>query len=561
MPIIGKKKEQTEDSVHVASCIVPKSGYHQQQKNRMNEENSAPENASLPKGTLGSGAQAVIAEKSTRRSFFTPRPQGLTPSLVVDLLRNYEQGEFYRICRIAENVLRYDTQVAICANRRLAMSASLDWEIFTEDGESESERNLADMQRAALTEFFNTLVVRSVRAQDAIAGVQALVRHIATAHAFGYAAAAITWTPSVSAKGTPSLRCSILTCPLSLFEARDRRLRIRIDGSWTGKPLDTKGWLVAHSNTEPLILPTLVAEMFKSAALSDWAATVEKFGTPFISAKTPAAYKSDEWIAAEEAVKHVGSGFAGVFGTDVELDIHSLAQGEAPHENLVDYLDRSISRLWLGGDLSTMSKNGDAVGSNAQMQSTDILRKQDRLFAEQVIDTQLVRPFLARVFGTNVKQRAYFRLDSDDDPEDVSSAVTRIKAAVELGLPVSKAFAYSELGIPQPAEWEETLGNETQEQPTPAAPAQNSSEFAEFGNASTTEENNEALAKAETTQLSELISRLHGIEEIPAEDEAAFRNAVSALDRDFPEIEQKILSRNDAAQAIADIIDRQLASA
>ena len=524
----------------------------------MNEEISAPENAALPKGTLGSGAQAVVAEKSARRSFFTPRPQGLTPGFVVDLLRDYEQGEFYRICRVAENVLRYDTQAAICANRRFAMSASLDWEIFTEDGESEAERSLADMQRAALTEFFNTLTVRSVRAQDAIAGVQALVRHIATAHAFGYAAAALTWAPAVSTEGTPSVRCSVLTCPLSLFEARDRRLRIRTDGSWTGKPLEPNGWLVAHSNAEPLILPTLVAEMFKSAALSDWAATVEKFGTPFISAKTPAAYKSDEWIAAEEAVKHVGSGFAGVFGTDVELDVHSLAQGEAPHENLVDYLDRSVSRLWLGGDLSTMSKNGDAVGSNAQMQSTDILRKQDRLFAEQVIDTQLVRPFLARVFGQSVKQRAYFRLGTDDNAEDANSAVARIKAAVELGLPVSKAFAYAELGVPQPAAWEETLGNETPQ--TPSFPTQNSSDVVEFGNAAT-EENNETLARAETTQLSELISRLHGIEAIPAEDEDGFHRAIEALDRDFPEIEQKILSRNDAAQAIADIIEKQLASA
>lgn len=495
-----------------------------------------------------SASAAAVAAERIQRGFTYPAFSGVSPRNVDYAFRAYQAGQFYAAVPIMEAVATMDAQVATCIEKRLAFTSSADWEVFEEQDVAESERQAAQAQATILRDFFNTLSVTSATAQDENQGLQSLVRHISSAIAYGYSASALTWIPATTINGQATLHAEVMTCPLRFFEAKERRLRIRKDYTANATPLKPGQWVIAHAQTTPLMLPTLFAYLFKATPLQDWAHTVEKFGIPFVSAKTPAPYNSNEWRAAEDALRRVGSGFAGLFGKDVELDIHSLAQGNAPHASLVDYIDRKISQIWLGGDLSTMSREGDAVGSLAQSESGDFQRKQDKAFVEQIIDTQLVRPLLDRVFGKGVRQRAFFRFKAVES-KDIQASVLRIKTAQEMGLSLGKSYVYSELGIPEPKPWEELLDAHK-----PIVTVEDE-EQEDLQNASKPSEIQDKLRQAQVAQYDAMIARLRVLEQASTEED--FQNGARKLEEDFPQIAGQILSRNDVAEVLASaIIDK-----
>jgi hypothetical protein len=51
--------------------------------------------------------------------------------------------------------------------------------------------------------------------------------------------------------------------------------------------------------------------------------------------------------------------------------------GDLPYPKFVERSDRALARLWRGGDLGTMSKDGDAVGSQPQQDETEALEEDD----------------------------------------------------------------------------------------------------------------------------------------------------------------------------------------
>lgn len=506
-----------------------------------------------------SAAAAAVSAERVQRGFTYPSFSGISPRNVDYAFRSYQAGLFYSALPIMEAVATMDAQVSTCMEKRLAMTCCADWEVFYEQDIDEAQRKEAEIQSSIIRDFLNTLCVSSATAQDENQGLQSLLRHIGSAIAYGYAAAAITWVPAKTASDDFTLHAEVMTCPLRFFEARERRLRICKDYTANAAPIVPGKWLIAHTQSTPLMLPTLFAYLFKATPLQDWGHTVEKFGIPFISAKTPAAYGDANWTAAENALRRVGSGFAGLFGKDVELEIHSLAQGNAPHAALIDYVDRKIAQIWLGGDLSTMSRGDNAVGSLAQTAQGDFQRKQDKAFVEQVVDTQLVRPLLDRVFGAGSRQYAFFRF-KDVEAKDLQASILRIKTAKELGLEMSKAFVYSELGVPEPKPWEEIF-----EQPQESAPPPQQQDVPEteeeqregqgdFSNASG-KELSRSFLDAQARQFDALISRLRVLEQTQTEED--FQNAAKALEQDFPQIAGQILSRNDVAEAIASaVIDK-----
>ncbi len=493
---------------------------------------------------------AIRAEKSFRYVLY-PHYSGITPSTVAFARQCYELGDFFYSTLLFEAVARYDAQLATCIEKRFSKTAFSDWEISTINGLPEEMKEAATEQVEILNDFFNNLTVASAVALDEEQGVQSLFRHIVSAVAFGYSAAAISYQPAFTPTGKHTLHAKILTCPLSFFEARTRKIRIRENYSdYYGTPLEKEKWIIAHYSGTPLILPSLEPYMAKSSAMQDWNHTVEKFGIPFVVAHTPAEQGSQEWTQAEHAVKNIGSGFSGVVGADVQIDTTSLAQGDAPHERLIDYADRQISRLWLGGDLETMSREGDSVGSEAQSQSSDFIRRNDASFIEQVIDTQITQPILRKVFGDAVPQLAYFRF-SVKEHKDINASIAKISTAKELGLKIPVSFVYAELGIPEPQEGEttldeleETIDNESDEVPF---------EENETTNAKIDEKVPLKLNIAGSAQYEELIKWVARLETI--ENEEDFQKEVNILNEKFPEIKNRILGKDDIANAMREILN------
>lgn len=117
-----------------------------------------------------------------------------------------------------------------------------------------------------------------------------------------------------------------------------------------------------------------------------------------------------------EMVSSFGSEMAAVVsrnGTELDFPTVKGGNGTTPMESLVDYIDRALSAIWQGSDLSTMSRDNDAVGSLAQNNEADTLELDDCERISDTLNKQLIHRILKYALGTdNVLIR--FELDVSD---------------------------------------------------------------------------------------------------------------------------------------------------
>lgn len=498
--------------------------------------------ASDAKKEVATIADAFSAE-ATSRNTSLPTWTALDPAQLGTMLRQFDRGDYRASLPYFESALRYDAHVKSCADKRFSAVSGMVWEIQFVSGNDEGDED-AKRQFSVVKDFFDALKFSTLDRRDMRQGVAALIEWTLSAACYGYSAAAAEFEPAITSDGVPTYHARFVGVPLRYFEARDRVLKLR--RSWwdySGEELAPGEWCVGVYGKAPLVSATMVLYMLKTTPLEDWTHAVERFGTPFVIVKTPAKRGDANWAAAREAVKQIGSNFSGVFGKDVEIAVESLAQqGAAPHSALIDYLDRCISVLWRGGDMATQSRADNAVGGvEAQGDERDAVTAADAAFVEEVFDTQIVQPILRRVFGDGVAQKVMFRF-AKSKRENVSVAAAKLTAAREAGLEVSKAWAYDALGIEPPKEGEETLTFPQRE-----VAAMNARDV--LANADGKSEG-ERIGESKDAQWKEFLLALAELRETKEEE---FSDALKAFQRRFPELADEVLSRNDAAELLAEV--------
>src|SRR5690606_25913730 len=75
-----------------------------------------------------------------------------------------------------------------------------------------------------------------------------------------------------------------------------------------------------------------------------------------------------------------------------------------------DRMDRAISRIWIGGDLATMSAGGQAVGSQPQNDDLDNLVAADCAMISDALQEHVDRWVIRQLFGEDAEPLAYFQL-------------------------------------------------------------------------------------------------------------------------------------------------------
>lgn len=498
-------------------------------------------------------APQTLAERAERLARVTGfvRWASVDPAQIGAAMRNFELGYFQWSAPLLEKILGYDAMTATCAPKRWRAVSGADWEISTID-DSEEARRQADF----LDDFYKSFVASEAEALDMRGGVETLTHHLVQAQAFKYAAAEIVWEPARTAKGEATYHARAIHCPLRFFEATQRRLRILVDSaSSAGEPLDERNWIVACAPGTPLLLPTMLLFLLKMTPLEDWAVTVETFAVPFVIGKTTAQPGDEAWNALEDIVRNAKNRFGGVVGKDVELQIvNGITQGAAsPHRELVEYIDRAIAALWRGGDLSTISAAGDAVGANPQQDETDAMARADKLFVEGVL-AQLSEKFLRLVFGAETRPKAFFRF-SQSDEEQAAARIAKIRQAYELGLGIPENFVRDALGIPAVAEGDAVL-KRPEGLPQAAGATAGFGEGFAFSNAAGRREPPPSLLAAEAAQFAPLRSAVAELAAAP--DEEAFRERLAAFKKRFPEAMRDVMSRDDVAAALEALLDAEL---
>lgn len=117
-----------------------------------------------------------------------------------------------------------------------------------------------------------------------------------------------------------------------------------IHGVYKAKPLKPYG--------QPLYNPLFWLVEFKNASLEFWVDLLERFGTPWIIAKTEGE-KND---LADEIYNMLG-GDGAVLDTEDSLDIVTI-KDNANFKDIVEYLDNQIREIILGGNLTSQVTGG-----------------------------------------------------------------------------------------------------------------------------------------------------------------------------------------------------------
>lgn len=322
--------------------------------------------------------------------------RGLTPQSLSTQLDNFNLG-YLSLCALTWDAIeRRDDVLKGVADKRKKDCARLGREILTID---DSDEAMAHKQ--ALDEFYDNCSAVNALDENERGGFPLLVRQMMDAVGKKYAAHEIVWQPG------DVLTAEFRFTPLWFFENRTGKLQyITALGEAEGQPLEDGGWMVTTG--AGLMEACSICYMFKNLPLKDWLAYSDKFGTPGILGRTNAAKGSDAGNAMRECVTSFGQNYSGVvYGDDgkiqepIQLITPESGAANLPFPPLIERMDRRMTILWRGADLSTMSGDTDQVGASVQENETDILLVDDAAMISDTLNYYVDRWVIWQKFGTD----------------------------------------------------------------------------------------------------------------------------------------------------------------
>jgi phage gp29-like protein len=216
-----------------------------------------------------------------------------------------------------------------------------------------------------------------------------------------------------------------------------------------------------HPSRGGLLRVTAMVYLGKNLALKDWLIFAEVFGMPVRVARYEPTASAEEKRELLEMLESLGSNASGIFSRAVELQIVEANRGTTgpPYEKLVDFMNREMSKAWLGQTLTTETTGVSGTLAVSQVHQdvrkdilTDDIRKEGRTVRRDILG-----PICRMRFGDRVPV-PYFRR-RPGRARELSELTEVLDAAVnKLHLGVPRTWAHEVLGIPQPGEGEAVLG-------------------------------------------------------------------------------------------------------
>lgn len=311
------------------------------------------------------GFETVAREQQAKYSALT----NSDPKRLIDAITAYNCGRIGEMARIIEEYELRDDKMRTCSKKLRESVARCDYTISTREGYAKDER--AKKHAEILTRFWSGVKATDRFKQDEVGGFRLLIKQMMEAESLGFAVHEIVWT----IKKDGELKATFIKIPLWHFENRTGKLRFLKDANdWEGETMREGEWLVATGDA--IGIAASICACLKRCTLADWAVFCERCGMPFFLAKTGAQYKSKMWNQLTEALKAVGreARIQVDKGTDIQV-VPTSGTGKPPYEPYVEWADRSISSLYRGADLSTMSKDGMAVGASLQGDEMGIIEQ------------------------------------------------------------------------------------------------------------------------------------------------------------------------------------------
>jgi phage gp29-like protein len=379
----------------------------------------------------------ALAIEREIQSRFNPLP-GLTPDGLARQIDEFRAGYLHNLALTMDVMEERDDLLAAVVPKAKAAPTIHGWEINTVNTRTDGEAKKAAEQKATLEYFYNNLRATSAIEQDMLGDIYLLLEQMMDAKGKRYSCHNLVWKSNGRGRYTVTAH----HVPLWFFEARTGKLRfLNKTNNPTGEDLKPGAWLVSVG--KGLMIPCAVAWMFKHLPLRDWLLYCRRHGLPGIEGVTDAISGTAEYDKLRTAVLAAAGGeFAWIRSQNQQINkIDFGAEGDLPFPALVDRMDRAMAAIWRGGDLSTMSKDKQAVGAHGQKKEADIIAAKDANWLSEQLNMRLDRLVLDYTFGENEPALAYITI-KPPPRKDLELDLAIDSFAVRNGHPISrKQFA------------------------------------------------------------------------------------------------------------------------
>lgn len=376
--------------------------------------------------------------------------RGLSGESLASALDAFESGNLRAAAQLWQSMCQRDDVISSVKAKREKSVSRRDWQVLTTDDSAE-----AQAQAKVLEKFWNNIRVVSAFDRNQRGGFALLVRQMMEAASFKYAVHHLVWQPTATELG-----CTFEQVPLHFFENLTGTLRFCPTGmEHEGQEMKPGEWLITTG--DGLMAAGSIGYFCKRNALADWMAFSDKFGMPGILARTSQGKETPGGMAMAEAAESFGQDWAAVlYGDDGsgKIDLVQATGGATlPFPSLIERVDRRLSALWRGADLSSMSSSsGQGTGASLQGGEADIIEQDDALSISERLN-EIEQTVLQWWFGPQVKPLAYIRLIVPQS-EDLRLLISATESLVKLGAPIAIPDVLERFGFAVPKAGSALLG-------------------------------------------------------------------------------------------------------
>ncbi len=371
---------------------------------------------------------------------------GLTPSRLAAIMREADDGSLSTAMQLFEEMEEKDAHLFSIANTRRLALTGLAWQIVSAaDVRAGIDRRLADETAAHCRKVLSSLET-----------FDEALQHLSLAVGRNISIAEVVWDSA----GDEFRPVDVVPIDFTriVFDEFDRPRVLTEEEPEDGIEMSPGKFVVhtphsvsGHPQRGGLLRVTALAFLAKNLALKDWMIFAEVFGMPVRIARYEPTATPEEKRELLTMLETLGSNAAGIFSRAVELQIIEANRGTSgpPYERLVEFLNREMSKAWLGQTLTT-----DIAGQRGSLAATQIhenvrqniltddIRKEGR-----TIRRDLLTPITRLRFGPDAPVPLFTRnLEQTSSPKDLADILD--KAVNQLGLKVPASWAHDALGVP-----------------------------------------------------------------------------------------------------------------
>ncbi|WP_374348618.1 DUF935 domain-containing protein [Chitinimonas sp.] len=389
--------------------------------------------------------------------------RGLTPGRLAAILEAAEYGDMTAQHDLFLDMEEKDAHLYAEMGKRKRALLTLDWAIQPPPNPSAAEKKAA--------KYAEELIRSQSNFDDMLLDMMDAVGH-------GFSCLEYTWQRD----GSEWIIDTVEHRPQSWFQL-DKATRSTIhlrDGSTDGTALNPFGWAVhvhkaksGYLSRAGLYRVLAWPYLFKNYGIRDFAELLEIYGLPIRIGKYPASATQNEKETLLRAVLSIGHDAGGIIPQDMAMEfVTAAAGGGAPHEAMVAWAEKSVSKAVLGGTLTSQADGKTSTNAlgNVHNEIRHDLLTSDATQLAGTLTRDMVWPLLALNGRMPSSRRRCPRLVFDtSETVDLALYADALPKLSSMGMRIPLDFAHERLRIPLAAEGEPVLGEVQPPATKPAA--------------------------------------------------------------------------------------------